>query len=244
VFSDLESGLLGRADAPVHISPQEVINDFKIFDSNTNGEISAAEFIHALRNDGQLASKFGLSDDVLHENGSSKKYKQIFKAIDYDRKHALNVRSNAFRKHANFVHFSRFNKTRQDCLSFNIVHVPHIRISPYFSLHLCSKTRASGMQDAAILRSRRSPDFATRRPPLRLWLHRRPPAGHSGQGGESEPKTTDRPSKHPSAGDRRYYEKAAEAQEAEARPRAQDQVQLHRFLLDLCLCGQLLLVHG
>jgi hypothetical protein len=91
VFSDLESGLLGRADAPVHISPQEVINDFKIFDSNTNGEISAAEFIHALRNDGQLASKFGLSDDVLHENGSSKKYKQIFKAIDYDRKHALNV---------------------------------------------------------------------------------------------------------------------------------------------------------
>jgi hypothetical protein len=91
VFSDLESGLLDRAYAPVHISPQEVINDFKIFDSNTNGEISAVEFIHALRNDGQLASKFGLSDDVLHENGSHEKYDQIFKAIDYNQKDALNV---------------------------------------------------------------------------------------------------------------------------------------------------------
>jgi hypothetical protein len=138
VFSDLESGLLDRAYAPVHISPQEVINDFKIFDSNTNGEISAAEFIHALRKDGQLASKFGLSDDVLHENGSHEKYDQIFKAIDYNQKDALNVRSNAFRKHTNFVHFSRFIKTGQDCLCFHIVHVPHIRISPYFSLHLCS----------------------------------------------------------------------------------------------------------
>jgi hypothetical protein len=202
------------------------------------------EFIHALRNDGQLASKFGLSDDVLHEKGSHEKYDQIFKTIDYNQKNALNVRSNAFRKHANFVHFSRFNKTGQDCPCLHIVHVPHIRISPYFSLHLCSQTRASGMQDAAILRSRRSADFATRWPPLRVWLHRRPPACHSGQGGESEPRTTDRPFKHPSAGDRRYYEQAGGAEAAEARPRAKHQLPWHLVSLDLCLCGRLLLVHG
>jgi hypothetical protein len=133
VFSDLESGLLGRADAPVHIPPQEVINDFKIFDSNTNGEISAVEFNHALRNDGQLASKFGLSDYVLHENGSSEKYDQIFKAIDYDRKNALNVRSTeAYHKHADIVHIYRFNKQA------NNVHAPNIRLSPNFWLRLFS----------------------------------------------------------------------------------------------------------
>ena len=93
VFSDLESGLLDKACAPVQIPPQEVIFDFKIFDSNTNGEISSMEFVDALRNDGRLASKFGLSDDVLHENGSLEKYDQIFRAIDYDQKQALNVRS-------------------------------------------------------------------------------------------------------------------------------------------------------
>ncbi len=69
----------------------DVILDFKTLDQDRNGEISAVEFIDGLRSNRQLASKFGLSDDILKENGTREKYELTFGSIDYNHSETVNV---------------------------------------------------------------------------------------------------------------------------------------------------------
>ena len=72
-------------------TPIDVILDFKTLDQDRNGEISAGEFINGLRSNRQLASKFGLSDDILNENGTRAKYELAFGSIDHNHAETVNV---------------------------------------------------------------------------------------------------------------------------------------------------------
>jgi hypothetical protein len=78
---------------PAALTPIDVILDFKTIDQNHDGEISAVEFIDGLRSNRQLAAKYGLSDDILNENGTRAKYDLAFGSIDYNHSETVNVRS-------------------------------------------------------------------------------------------------------------------------------------------------------
>jgi hypothetical protein len=89
-----QSGTLQNTQASGAASgctPMDVILDFKILDQNKDGEITAVEFIDGLRSNRQLASKFGLSDDILDEIGTRTKYELIFGSIDYNHSETVNV---------------------------------------------------------------------------------------------------------------------------------------------------------
>jgi hypothetical protein len=72
-------------------TPIDVILDFKILDQNKDGEITAVEFIDGLRSNRQLALKFGLSDNILDENGTRTRYELIFGSIDYNHSETVHV---------------------------------------------------------------------------------------------------------------------------------------------------------
>ncbi len=103
MFKDLDSvpvnGNLKNQSTPLNtaafishaISPIDVILDFKTLDQNSDGEITAVEFIDGLRANRQLAAKFGLADDILDENGTREKYELKFGTIDYNRSETVNV---------------------------------------------------------------------------------------------------------------------------------------------------------
>ena len=76
---------------PQPLEPIDVVLDFKTLDQDGNGEITAMEFIDGLRSNRQLASKFGLSDDILNENGIRAKYELAFGIIDYNHSETVNV---------------------------------------------------------------------------------------------------------------------------------------------------------
>ncbi len=76
---------------PAALTAIDIIFDFKTLDQNQDGEISAVEFIDGLRSQRHLASKFGLSDDVLNENGTRTKYELTFGSIDYNHSETVNV---------------------------------------------------------------------------------------------------------------------------------------------------------
>jgi hypothetical protein len=83
-----------NTDAPsshIGCTPIDVILDFKILDQNKDGEITAVEFIDGLRSNRQLASKFGLSDDCMNDDGTRTKYELIFGSIDYNHSETVNV---------------------------------------------------------------------------------------------------------------------------------------------------------
>ncbi len=69
----------------------DVIRDFRTLDRDRNGEITAVEFIHGIRSNPQLASKFGLSEDILSENGTRAKYELKFGSIDHNHTETVNV---------------------------------------------------------------------------------------------------------------------------------------------------------
>lgn len=46
-----------------------------------------------LRSDEELASNFGLLNDIHHENGTLGKYDRMFESIDYDHMGSINVNS-------------------------------------------------------------------------------------------------------------------------------------------------------
>jgi hypothetical protein len=79
------------ASPPAALTPIDVILDFKTIDQNHDGEISAVEFIDGLRSNRQLAAKYGLSDDILNENGTREKYEMAFGSIDYNHSDTVNV---------------------------------------------------------------------------------------------------------------------------------------------------------
>ncbi len=85
-----QSETLGNTPAQSK-SPIEVILDFQILDQNKNGEITVAEFIDGLRYNRQLASKFGLSDDVLDEGKARAKYELISGSVDNKHPETVNV---------------------------------------------------------------------------------------------------------------------------------------------------------
>jgi hypothetical protein len=76
---------------PAAMTAIEVIFDFKTLDQNHDGEISAVEFMDGLRSNRQLASKFGLSDDILNEDGTRAKYELTFGSIDHNQHQSVNV---------------------------------------------------------------------------------------------------------------------------------------------------------
>ena len=98
--SALESGEFGDAadpvdravSPPVSLTPMDVILDFKALDQDHNGEISAIEFMDGLRSNRLLATKFGLSDDILEENGTRARYELTFGTIAYDHNEIVDVK--------------------------------------------------------------------------------------------------------------------------------------------------------
>lgn len=76
---------------PATLTAIEVVLDFKTLDQNQDGEISAVEFIDGLRSQPHLASRFGLSDDILNDNGTRTKYELTFRIIDYNHSETVNV---------------------------------------------------------------------------------------------------------------------------------------------------------
>ncbi len=72
-------------------TPIDVILDFKSLDQDQSGEITAVEFIDGLRSNRQLAAKFGLTDNILSENGTREKYELTFGNIDYNHTATVNV---------------------------------------------------------------------------------------------------------------------------------------------------------
>jgi hypothetical protein len=51
------------------------------------------DFMERLRSDEELASYFGLLNDIHHENGTLGKYDRMFESIDYDHMGSINVNS-------------------------------------------------------------------------------------------------------------------------------------------------------
>jgi hypothetical protein len=91
--SDLIKGAVMSASPSNGCTAIDVIIDFRTLDQNKNGEITALEFMDGLRSNRQLASKFGLSDDILEENGTREKYELKFGIIDIDHSKTVNVRT-------------------------------------------------------------------------------------------------------------------------------------------------------
>jgi hypothetical protein len=93
IGEDSSSQLLSKDSAVLapNFTPIDVICDFKTIDLDKNGEITAVEFIDGLRSNRQLASKFGLSDDILNESGTREKYELTFGTIDYNHSATVNV---------------------------------------------------------------------------------------------------------------------------------------------------------
>jgi hypothetical protein len=72
-------------------TPTDVILGFKTLDQDRNGEITAVEFIDGLLSNQQLASKFGLHDDILNEYETRAKYELTFGKMDYNHSGTLDV---------------------------------------------------------------------------------------------------------------------------------------------------------
>jgi hypothetical protein len=92
-FAEPVDRAVETASSPLALTAIEVILDFRTLDQNRDGEITAVELIDGLRSNRQLASKYGLSDDVLDESEIRERYELTFGSIDYNHSRTVKVRT-------------------------------------------------------------------------------------------------------------------------------------------------------
>ena len=89
---DIESGLTKRSSGLTKpMTAYEVVDAFITLDQDKDGQITNKEFVDALKENPQIAEKFGLEQSLVLEEVPRERYDLVFGQIDYDHSQTVDV---------------------------------------------------------------------------------------------------------------------------------------------------------